>query len=378
MDDPQPSPFIDPQLQNTTQTETPPGSTGAAPAVLNLKPQQTASRSEAATSRQDRLAERGDYIKTASRSEAATSRQDRLAERGDYINTASRSEATTLSSRSEATAQIKLVAHEAQPQPQPGPGEVVAPRRDVSIEGFNELGIVVIRAENPADAEAILKIIEIIRQRAAGAEIQIRMVELKQADATSVVNTLNQLFVRVQVTGSGFGNSLFTPRTSTQSTVLGQTQSAQLQAASVALIPMPRFNGILIATAKARMKQIIREIDRLDKKNAKQRELVPFRLRKASAARVATLVNTFWATRYPETNQIRVTYEDSTNQVFVQAAPADLVEIQQLIWNIDNTVARATNDIRIVRLKPSFADQVASLLLRAVNDGVLTTTNPAG
>src|SRR5262249_4292785 len=109
---------------------------------------------------------------------------------------------------------------------------------------------------------------------------------------------------------------------------------------------------------------------------------VPFPLKKASAARVAQLINTFWASRYPgdssATNQIRITYEDSTNTVFVQAAPADMAEIQQMIWRIDTTVSDAKNDVRNVRLQRAVADEMAALLLRAISDGIVAAPTPSG
>ena len=52
--------------------------------------------------------------------------------------------------------------------------------------------------------QAILEIIKYIQDTIVpNTEIQVRFVPLKQADATSVVSILNQLYQRVQVTPSG-------------------------------------------------------------------------------------------------------------------------------------------------------------------------------
>ena len=54
---------------------------------------------------------------------------------------------------------------------------------------------------------------------------------------------------------------------------------------------------------------------------------MPFSLKKASATQAVTLLQTFYAQRYPNEpstqNQIRFSLDVSTNTVFVQAAPAD-------------------------------------------------------
>src|SRR5262249_37653157 len=97
------------------------------------------------------------------------------------------------SGRSEGTDAFVPPGH-SEEQQAAQPETVVAPRRDVTGEALPELGGIVIRAENPEDLKAILDLIEYIRKEAEKADIQIQLVELKYADATSVVATLNQLF----------------------------------------------------------------------------------------------------------------------------------------------------------------------------------------
>src|SRR5262249_13697522 len=116
----------------------------------------------------------------------------------------------------------------------------------------------------------------------------------------------------------------------------------QQQQASVVLIPLPRLNAILVAAPGTRVKDVEQEIRRLDRPSAPAGQATPFQLKRAAAARVAAQITAFYAQRYgSETaaqNQVRITSDDNTNTVFVQAAPADLAEIRDLIWRIDNTV----------------------------------------
>src|SRR5581483_6650817 len=102
-------------------------------------------------------------------------------------------------------------------------------------------------------------------------------------------------------------------------------------------------------------------------------QAVPFPLKRASAARVAQLILSFYADRYPgETrtqHQIRVTYDETSNTVFVQASPTDLAEIRALVERIDNTASSAVNDLRVVLLKYATSDELTYLLSRAIMEG---------
>src|SRR5262249_32051675 len=80
--------------------------------------------------------------------------------------------------------------------PGAAPQPIVGPRTNtVTAEALEQLGVVVISAANRADAEAVLRIIEYI-QRVA--EVQIELVTLDHADATSVAATLAGMFQQIR------------------------------------------------------------------------------------------------------------------------------------------------------------------------------------
>src|SRR5262249_5414640 len=152
------------------------------------------------------------------------------------------------------------------------------------------------------------------------------------------------------------------------------------------LLPVPRFNAIFVAAPKARMNDVMRQIEQMDRKNALVAELIP--IKSVPASRVAAQLNAFYATRYPPEaaaapgvavpgvaapgaqgspfNQIRITADDHTNSVMVQAAPADMAEIRELIAKIDNNIPRATNVVRVVYLNNAVADDLANLIRQAL------------
>jgi general secretion pathway protein D len=257
------------------------------------------------------------------------------------------------------------------------PGTVTGPRSNVTADALPELGAIIIRTENPADLEAILQIIQYLQQIGAAAEVQIEMVPLEYGDATAVANQLNQLYQRVNVTANG-NVAAPVPQSTTVQGVFGATTQASSRAASVVLIPQPRFNAILIAVPRSRLDDVRKDIRRFDKLNAPQGQATPYSLQRASAARVDTQVTAWYNQRYPgeaaAQHQVRVTHDDNSNTVFVQAAPADMAEIRDLIKFLDTFESRAVNDLRIVPVRNVLASDLANLLLQAITEQVATPT----
>ena len=178
-------------------------------------------------------------------------------------------------------------------QPPPGPGlpfgpgvrlpgsegTFVVPRLPVTADSLPSLDMVIVRADNPADLQAALMILDYIQKKGAEAEVVIQMVPLRFGDATSVTGHLNQMFSRVIVgpnsnaqiiqvrpgqgggfpgqgggfpgqggQGQGFpGQGQGFPGQGGQ----GQGNQQSAQAASVVLIPIPRQNAILLAAPRS-------------------------------------------------------------------------------------------------------------------------------
>ena len=259
--------------------------------------------------------------------------------------------------------------------------EVPAPRQAVHVEPLPELGILVISAMNAGDAQLVLDLIEQIRKYGLNAEIQIQMVPLEKGDATAIANLLTQLYQRVSVTPAGNGSGLAAPRQSTSQSAFGTQQLLTLnQPSSIGLFPLPRINAILVAAPKARMDDVIKQIRQLDTANTGT-QFQAFKLKNASAARVATTVNSFWGTRYTNESasqhQIRITADDNGNTVIVQAAPGDMADIASFIKLLDDNTPDATNDLRIVTLKQASAYDTAQLILKAISDSIVVPTNPS-
>jgi hypothetical protein len=243
-------------------------------------------------------------------------------------------------------------------------GEVRQPKAGVTVVPLPELGGVVISGNNREDIQLVQEIIRFLQERGRQTGIVLEIYPIKQGDATSIANTLTQVFSRIQTTASG--NQLQRP----PAVGIGLLQQ-QLQQSSVLLLPLPRFNAILIGAPLNRIPDIKAEIDKLDRLNGN--EAVPFALKKASASLVANQIQQWYAQRYPgESNLVRVTFDAASNTVFVQASPADLAQIKTLIEWIDSRVSSAVSDLRIVRLRNARADELAATLLQALQQETLT------
>ncbi|HEV2948450.1 MAG TPA: secretin N-terminal domain-containing protein [Gemmataceae bacterium] len=270
---------------------------------------------------------------------------------------------------------------QAQPvQPPPTtPSQLEGPRSNVIGEALPDLGAIILSG-NKEDVEAMVKILEYIQKTfAAASDVQIELVPLEHADATYVAYELNQLYQRVIVGPNA--TILASPAQRQQTTFpLGTVQTASTaQPSSIVLLPISRQNAILVAAPTVRMNDIIKEIKRLDTTNSLKTQPASFPLKKAAAARVATLVQNFYAQRFGATetavnDQIRVTYDDPSNTVYVVAAPGDMAEIRSLIERIDSTVSSAVNDLRIYRLKNALADELSNILIQAISEGIVTPT----
>ena len=283
-------------------------------------------------------------------------------------------------------AAIKPVSYEEEQQPESAPapmdlGDFPAPRTTVTVQPLPGLGIYVVTSNNPADAELIARFLEALGNAAPSSNLEIMLLPLQKADATGVANTLTQLYQRVIVGPSG--NSQGTTVKKTTQAQGGATTTEE-QLASVVLIPVPRLNALLIAAPESRIKEVVLEVKKLDVDNGPGGQATPFALKKAPASRVSTLLTNFYNQRYSESgedqskHQIRITFDVATNTVFVQAAPADMAEIRDLIQYLDTDVSHAVNNLRIKRLKHAVAADVAALLQRAIGYGVAPQTQQTG
>lgn len=281
------------------------------------------------------------------------------------------------------------------PQPRPAqpkqpptvltPLQAPSPSADLSVQALEDLGVVIIRGRNKQEIEEIKRFLALLQAGPAReAEIVIELIPLKHQDATGLVNTLSQVLSRLQIGVSGGGTVLparqapfggFAFGGGGGLGAAGLAGQQQQTVGSVLIFPVPRQNAILLAVPRSQRERILKEIERFDQPNAEQMTPKHYQLKKASAQVVAQQIQNFFNQRYPgeslQTNGIRVTYDVASNTVFVQAGTADQQDIGKLITYYDTEVSRAVNEVKVVRLRNAFADELSLTLTRALMASIL-------
>lgn len=273
-----------------------------------------------------------------------------------------------------------------------GPSDPVLspPRLGVQVEVLPQLGLAILRANNQADLEAALAILEQLRQRALDAKVEVRMVPIRFQDVMYVTNQLNQFFGRVAYNPTstvliGGGVTAIVPGQGGQGLLPGGVsqspipQAASAQAQNMIFLPQPRQSAILVAAPASRMLEVIEKIHMFDTPNSSNADLVPIPLKRASAARVANALNTFYASRFatgenpPALSQVRVAWDDGTNTLFVQGSFQDVNDIRRFVEYIDdpkNNITKA--DLRVVQLRNAVATDLAIVLQASIANGILS------
>ncbi len=269
-----------------------------------------------------------------------------------------------------------------EPFQQPGDGgqSIRGPRTDVTVVPLEKLGGVIVSGSNKGDVEAVITIIRFLQQSLQRSEVKIELVPLQYSDSVRLTNILTRLYSQVIY---GPNSTTLAPSQETTTVRIGAPNNQTAfttgvqNSSSIALIPISRLNAILVAAPQSRLKDIKSDINRLD---VPSENFTTFPLKQASAARVAQLLQDFYAVRYPEDdgggqNLVRVTFDENTNSVFVQAGRADLAEIRSLISRIDSAESAAPSDLVILKLNNATATELSLLISRAINEGVVA---PAG
>jgi len=273
------------------------------------------------------------------------------------------------------------------PLPGTGPGgvlpggsgfEVPPPRGPVSAVELSGTGSFLLRANDARDMEILLQLLDVLRRNSEVALPELRVVPLKFADSSYLAGTLNSVFARVQV---GAGGNFVPPasRSVTAGSALTAAVGGPSAIQTVYCVAIPRLNALMIIGPKGRFEDILKEVERFDRPN--DSPIRPFSLKKASAQVVAQQIRLLYSQRFPQegppNQQFRISYDLSSNTVLVQAAPADMKDIADLIETLDSALPKSVNDVRVFKLRNALADELASVLIQTLTANVVNPVGPA-
>lgn len=249
---------------------------------------------------------------------------------------------------------------------QPGDAPPRAARQPVSWVVLPDGQIILIGSEG--DIKEVEEALNSIVNVSKTTDTEIRIFPMAKADATSVASILTRIYQQLILSPAG---------------TVRQQPGQQLQTASLLILALPRTNSILVGGPKNRMSDIEENIKKLDTPYAADGKFRTFQLQRAGADRVAALLNQLYASRFPgeapgQQNQIVITPDPKTNTVLVQAAPADLEEIERLIDYLEKAVSTAINELRIIPVKNAAASDLVNILQQTINEGIGTVTPATG
>jgi type II secretion system protein D len=224
----------------------------------------------------------------------------------------------------------------------------------VQVELLEGLDVIVIRGKKK-DIDQVTSIIEQIEKLSTQTEPSIEIYPLANVNCEAVSSLLIELY--------------------------GEVYQARL--GSVKITPLVKPNSLLLVGRKENVKTVIELAKKLDTPISPDSEFRVFPLKHATASSVVTTIMDFYTKRSGSevglSPRVYATSDVRSNAVIVQAGPRDMMEIAALIKRLDTPTSPVVNEVQIVKLEHTLADQLVSVLQGAFNvKGVVPQTNQQG
>ena len=260
-------------------------------------------------------------------------------------------------------------------------GEVPAQLGRTSIEQIGPDQFIL--SGDPAQIEALNKLLEELDRAGSLAEADIEVVPLKFAESAQFARLLTTIY-----TAKG--------EVRTAAPAGGAAPAPAGQQGKIGFIPVAQPNAIVVVGRKADLPDISAHVRELDNRSKEGEQFRIFQLKLAPAAQVAGKLTTFFGDRAAQTApgatgaavaQMRARVEayadERTNSVFVYAGPVDMEQAAIIIERLDRGENASVAEIRFFVLKNAAAADIQNLLQNAVLQrsqaaGATTTTAPAG
>jgi len=217
---------------------------------------------------------------------------------------------------------------------------------DVQIEVLPGQDVLVLRGRD-VDVDAVAEIIREIERTATLAKPNIEIVALGQASGGRIVELFDQ--VRPALTEGRQGR--------------------------VAVKALGTPNAILLIGWGEAFESAKSLIAKLDQPLSPEQETRLFRLRRASAANVQTVVTEFFTGRNGVAPDARVAADPRSNTIIVHAAPRDLAEVARIVEQLDVAAGGTVKQVRVFELSNALAADLAATLegaIRAATGGART------
>jgi general secretion pathway protein D len=216
---------------------------------------------------------------------------------------------------------------------------------NVQIEFVEGLDLLLVRGKQK-DVERVLKIIEEIERQSVSTRPEVEVYFLKHVDGESLNLLIQSVYTQV-----------FTARQGT-----------------VSITPLVKPNALLMIGRKENLEPIKQLIAKLDQPVDPETQLKVFRLKSLPAVDAESkLRNFFTATPgqgiTPRTGlgvRVKIIADFRSNSLIVQASPRDLEEIGKLLDQIDADESSVVNEVRVIRLQNTLAEELAPILVETL------------
>ncbi|MHC4878665.1 MAG: secretin N-terminal domain-containing protein [Planctomycetota bacterium] len=233
-------------------------------------------------------------------------------------------------------------------------------RGDVSIEAMEDLGVVILKGNQP-DVDAVMEIIKQIETLSAAAAPDIHLRMLENIDGQALAELLTTVYEQLNE-------------------ARGQTQQQQGQ---LAIFAVGRPNAVLIMAPTADLESILALIDELDRPVAPQTSFAVFRIKHGIASLIEQKLEEFYsreggtgantATDRPGlSTRIKIVTDARTNSLIILAQPNDLKEVEQVIAELDSYDSGAVNQVEVFELRHAVAEELATTISTILQ----SVTNP--
>jgi general secretion pathway protein D len=240
-------------------------------------------------------------------------------------------------------------------QPEEEPSEEPLPEigqlGQVQVEVLEGTDFLLLRGSR-RDVEQLMKVIEEIEKLSAQTVPEIEVYKLKFIDSTALANLIQPIYEEVYLPRQG----------------------------SVSITALVKPNALLVVGRKENVKTVLDLSQQLDQPVAPDTEFHVFRLRHATASSAQSMLTEFYADREGLGAKAKISADSRSNALIVQASPRDMAEIAAVINRIDTPTAEAVNEIKIIPLEHTLADDLATILQDAISAqvGEPTTRAQAG
>ncbi len=208
----------------------------------------------------------------------------------------------------------------------------------VQMEVIEGLDVLVLKG-SAQDLEQMMEVVRQIERISAETEPAIEILPMKNLDCDAMSALVKTLYDEVYMARQG----------------------------AVTITPMVTPNAILIVGRPENVKTVKDLVARLDQPTLPGAQFQVFHLRYAAATAALATVQNFFVERGGLSPVIHVSADQRSNALIVQASPRDMTEVSELIRRIDViTTPGAVNEVRIIRLEHTLAQDIASIIQSAI------------